>query len=116
MKKILVLFFAMSMFSVLFAQAQSGSFKVGADHKGYTLHANEGLRTYSIDVTFEKPFDVKPEIILSTTLMDIPVGTPTLYEITASAISRDCFVINIKTWNNGKIINVGGSWLAVGIK
>ena len=106
--------FLMALVSNTFAQqVQSGDFKVDEKTSGYTLASNEGDRIYTMEVTFEKPFEIKPSVILSVNLVEAASGTTLRYHIASSAVSRDGFVIKIKTWGDSQIRQVGGSWIAV---
>lgn len=114
MKKVLAILFVMSFCSVLFAQqVQSGDFKLTGDSPGYTLNKNEGDRTMSIEVAYDVPFDKKPSVILSVTALEADTNVRVRYNVTASAVSRDGFVIRIKTWGDTKLHQIGGSWIAV---
>lgn len=115
MKKVLAMIFIMSIFTVVFAQqVQSGDFIANKKAvSGFTLDANEGDRTVSLEVSFDKPFDIKPSIIVSVSILEATNSTPIRYNVSPTAISRDGFVIKIVTWGNTKIDRIGGSWIAV---
>jgi hypothetical protein len=108
------LFFFILGSSFIFAQAkiQSNKFSVGSSTANYTLDKNSGDRSITIDVTFDKPFDKKPSVILSVTSLDADTKSNLRYNVEASSISRDGFTIKISTWSETKIFNIGGSWIA----
>ena len=99
--------------SALSQEVQSGAFSAGAGTPNYTLDKGSGPRTFSIEVSYPKGFDVKPDILISVNSLDADASTNIRYEVVAKGISRDGFVITIKTWSESKIFNIGGSWLAV---
>lgn len=117
MKKILalvslVVLFGLLSFSFAQTQVESGNWVVNQSTSNYTLDKNQGNRIMTINVTFDKPFDVKPEIVLNVTLLEASEKTPLRYDVSAGAISRDGFSITIKTWGDTQIQTIGGSWLA----
>jgi hypothetical protein len=103
------------LFTFSFAQAQveSGTWGVNRDTPGYTLDKNKGDRVMTVNVSFDNPFDVKPDIVLGVTMLDANQKTAVRYDITAMSISRDGFTIQIKTWSETEILGIGGYWLAV---
>jgi hypothetical protein len=116
MKKIgmiLALLLVLGVMSSFAQEVQSGTFSANSTTPNYTLHQQSGDRAVSIEVTFDKGFEVKPEIILSVSLLDAEKTTNIRYSVLAKAISRDGFVITIRTWSDSKIYGIGGSWLAV---
>lgn len=117
MKKVLFILSAilvMSLTSNSFAQhTQSGTFFANSKTAGYTLHDNEGDRSVSVEVTFEQPFEVKPDIVVAVSRLEAPNGMPLRYNVQPNAVSRDGFIIKISTWGNSKILSIGGGWIAV---
>jgi hypothetical protein len=103
------------LFTFSFAQAQveSGTWGVNRDTPGYTLDKNKGDRVMTVNVSFDNPFDVKPDIVMGVTMLDANQKTAVRYDITAMSISRDGFTIQIKTWSETEILGIGGYWLAV---
>jgi hypothetical protein len=94
-------------------QVQSGSFFYSsAESKSYTLHANEGKRLVEYEITFVKPFESKPKVIVSTTLLDAVKSTQIRYSIRATGISRDGFVLLAEVWGDTQLSAIGGNWLA----
>lgn len=110
---IIALFLVIGLASSFAQEVQSGTFSANSTNQGYTLDKNSGDRTYSIEVNFPQGFNVKPEIILSVSNIDADKDVNLRYDVVAKAISRDGFVITIKTWSDSKIHGIGGSWLAV---
>lgn len=118
MKKLSVislLFFFVLGSSFVLAQAkiQSGKFSVNTSTANYTLDKNSGDRSITIDVTYDKPFDKKPTVILSVTTLDTDTKTNVRYSVEPTSVSRDGFTIKISTWSESKIFGIGGTWLAV---
>lgn len=117
MKKISI-FFVLTVFfactSLLFGQSQiqSGKFNANSSSKGYILDKNSGERTYTSEITFDKPFDKKPNVILSIAMIDADTKSNVRYNVEATSISRDGFTLKISTWSDTKIFGISGSWLA----
>ena len=117
MKKILgvsllVLLFGLSTFSIAQSQVESGSWGVSTATTNYTFNKNEGDRIMTINVSFDTPFDVKPDVVLSVTMLDASDQTAVRYDVSAMSISRDGFSIRVKTWSNTQIKGISGTWLA----
>lgn len=96
----------------LFAQTQSGSFFFDGNTAGYTLNKNEGLRSVEVEVNFNKPFDVKPKVVLSVTVIDAVKDTKMRYSVEAKSVSRDGFVIKAAVWGDTQLNSLGGNWIA----
>jgi hypothetical protein len=107
-------FFLLLGSSLVLAQAkiQSNKFSAGSSTPNYTLDKNSGDRSVTIEVAFDKPFDVKPTIVLSVTSLDADTKSNMRYSIETSSVSRDGFTIKISTWSETKIFSIGGNWVA----
>lgn len=81
--------------------------------EGYSLDKNNGERTMTIDVKFEKPFNKKPQIILSVTQIDSDKESNLRYNAEAISISRDGFTLRVRTWANSKLYSVSGYWVGL---
>lgn len=116
MKKSFVLLFAVLFFgfaAIVSGQSvQSGSWAVTPGTPGYTLDKNNGERTMTVDIDFEKPFETKPDIFLSVSQIDADKDVNLRYKIEAMSISRDGFTLKIRTWADSKIFSLSGFWLA----
>lgn len=117
MKKILGVLFLIILFcstTISFAQTQveSGKWGINVDTPNYTLSKNQGERSMIINVAFDVPFDVKPDIVLSVTLLDASDKTAIRYDVSAMSVSRDGFSIKVVTWSNTIINSISGSWIA----
>jgi hypothetical protein len=115
MKKLSVL--AVFLFFVAFsglvvAQTQSGQWATSIGATGYNLHENTGERAMTIEVNFEKPYEVKPKVMLSVTQVDADKGVNTRYNVEVLSVSRDGFTVKIRTWADSKISSLSGYWLA----
>jgi hypothetical protein len=110
---VIAIFLVLGVVSTFAQEVQSGVFSANSTSAGYSLNKESGDRTYSIEVNFAKGFDVKPSIILSVSLLEADKDTNVRYDVVAKSISRDGFMITIKTWSDTKIYTIGGSWLAV---
>ncbi len=94
------------------AQIKSGTFFANNSKSGYTLHQNQGLRTFEIPVTFEKPFESKPRVIVTITLVDAVNQTKMRYAAEGLYVSRDGFTIKLSTWGDTQLNALGGYWVA----
>jgi len=129
MRKCGVLFTIISLFfvsNIVNAQIQGGTFFIDSSNKEYTLNKNEGKREVSIEVNFSKPFENKPTVLTSLSLLDmsgekfeLDAGSSTTIEnrglrivTEATGVSRDGFIIKITVWGKTQINSVGGNWIA----
>ena len=115
MKKLSVL--AIVLFFVAFtamvsAQTQSGQWFSKSGDPAYSLDTNTGDRSNTIEVSFAKPYDVKPKVIVSVTRLDADKGVNVRYNVEVLSVSRDGFTVKIKTWADSKIFSISGYWLA----
>jgi len=109
----LFLFLAVGFISNLHAQQiQSGVFDVNTNTKGYTLDKNSGDRIITQEVRFEKPFETMPEVVVGINKLEADKQQNVRLDVQATAVSRDGFVLRIKTWGDSKILVLGGSWIA----
>lgn len=110
---VLFLVLAVGFSTSLYAQQiQSGIFDADYNTSGFTLHENSGDRIFTHEVRFEKPFETIPNVVLGINKLEADKDTNVRVDVTATAVSRDGFVIRMKTWSDTKIIVVGGSWIA----
>ena len=91
---------------------QSGTYYYTKDSPNYTLNANQGKRIVEYEITFNKPFDKKPSVVIMPSLIDAESATQIRYNIRASGISRDGFVLLAEVWGDTKFNSIGGFWLA----
>ena len=108
----LLLIFVLTTLSFAQAQVESGKWGVSTSNTGYTLDENAGDRSMTIDVSFDVPFDEKPDIILGVTMTDATTQTNIRYSVSPMSISRDGFTIKVATWSDSKIYGIGGYWMA----
>lgn len=110
---LLVLLLFVGLTTVYAQQMQVGTFSADkASVKGYSLDGGSGERTVTIEVTFDKPFEVKPTILLSVNAIDSDKDVNLRFEVKASGVSRDGFTITIRTWSDSKIYFISGVWMA----
>lgn len=116
MKRSFILLFAvffLGFAALVTAQStQSGSWSITPATSGYSLDKSTGERTMTIDVDFNKPFDTKPNIVLSVTQVDADKEFNYRINVEAMSVSRDGFTIKIRTWADSKIYSLSGFWLA----
>ncbi len=108
----LLLIFGLTTLSFAQAQVESGKWSVATSSTGYTLDENSGDRSMIIDVSFEVPFDQKPDIIIGVTMLDATTQTNIRYSVSPRSVSRDGFTIKVATWSESKIYGIGGYWIA----
>jgi hypothetical protein len=89
---------------------QNSSWSVNQSLDGYSLDKNDGERTMTIDVKFEKPFIKKPQIILSVTQIDADKESNLRFNVEAISVSRDGFTIKVRTWADSKLFSISGYW------
>lgn len=108
-----VIFFV-ALSTSLFAQSQveSGKFSANTSSQNYTLDKNSGDRSYTIEITFPKPFETKPNVVLAVSQLDAATSTNIRYNVEAVSVSRDNFTVKISTWSDSKILGISGTWLA----
>ncbi len=117
MKKFSLLFaltvlFTCSSFIYGQSQIQSGKFSANSSSQGYTLDKNSGERSYTTEVSFAKPFDKKPNVVLGVAMLDAGTQTNVRYNVEATSVSRDGFTLKISTWSDTKIFGISGGWVA----
>jgi hypothetical protein len=95
---------------------QTGKFSVDRTVANYSLDQGNGDRTVTVEVNFEKPFTEKPVVALSVTTIDASKDANTRFEVKTLTVSRDGFVIQVRTWADTKIHALGGSWVAYAAK
>jgi hypothetical protein len=97
----------------LFAQQiESGVFDVNTNTKGYTLDKNSGDRIFTLEVRFNNPFETIPNVVVGLNKMEFDKNTNARVDVQATAVSRDGFVLRIKTWGDTRVLVLGGSWVA----
>ncbi|MFZ1518914.1 MAG: H-type lectin domain-containing protein [Ignavibacteriaceae bacterium] len=115
MKKLMILsavFFFVAFTSLVSAQTQSGTWSTKAGDSGYNLDTNTGERAMTIEVDFDKPYDVKPKVMLSVTQMDGDKTFNQRFNVEVLSVSRDGFTVKIRTWADSKIYGISGYWLS----
>ena len=95
-----------------FAQMQSGTFQLDKNTPEYTLDQNNGDRVAQIEISFPKPFDAKPEIVIAVSTLDASKDTNLRFAFKTIGVSRDGFTLQVKTWEDSKIHAIGGTWIA----
>lgn len=90
----------------------SGNWGASSESKSYTLNQNSGDRIITIEISFLKPFDVKPNVVVGISSIDVEKSTAVKYAVKAISVSRDGFTVEVKTWGDTKIYSVTGFWVA----
>lgn len=116
MKKSAVLMFAvlfLGFAALVSAQTvQSGTWAITPATPGFSLDKSTGERTMTIDVDFNKPFDTRPNVVLSVTQIDADKDFNQRYNVEAISVSRDGFTLKIRTWADSKVYSLSGFWMA----
>ena len=107
-----LLIFGLTTFSFAQAQIESGTWSANTSTSGYTLDKNSGDRNVLIEVAFDTPFEIKPNVVLGITMLDISAGSNVRYSVSTMSVSRDGFTIKIATWSETQIYGISGSWVA----
>lgn len=90
----------------------SGNWGASSESKSYTLNQNTGDRTITIEINFLKSFEVKPNVVVGISSIDVEKSTAVKYAVKAISVSRDGFTVEVKTWGDTKIYSVTGFWVA----
>lgn len=112
MKNLSILLLLLVVNTFVLAQIQSGTFFFDKSSPNFTLGDNEGKRTVEYEVTFNKPFETKPRVVIFVSLLDAVKATQIRYSVETKGVSRDGFVALITTWGSTQINGIGGFWLA----
>lgn len=111
-----VLFLVVIVGSLSVVSAQStfltGKYTANTNSSDYTLDKNSGPRTYLVEINFLNPFESRPEVIVTTSLIDADTKVNLRFNVEATAISRDGFTVKITTWSDSKLFGIGGNWIA----
>lgn len=107
-----VFLFFVAFSGLVVAQTQSGQWASSVGNAGFNLDTNTGDRSTTIEVSFVKPYDVKPKVMVSVSQLDADKAFNSRYSVEILSVSRDGFTVKIKTWSDSKIYSIGGYWLA----
>ena len=114
---VLCIFLLCAFGSIVYSQEiQVGTFTYGPSNEGYALHKGSGERMSTFEITFAKPFEVKPDVVININTLDAEKGINVRFTVKAASISRDGFTIQVKTWADSQINLIGGAWIAVAQK
>jgi hypothetical protein len=93
----------------------AGVFAADVTAEGWTLNGGAGARTHILFIRFVRPFPAVPSVVLSLTSLDGASGTDGNIRVALEAenVSREGFVLKMRTWSDSRITGVGGHWLAV---
>lgn len=94
------------------AQMASGDFFFDKSVSGYTLDKNSGSRVVEKEISFSVPFESKPQVYTSITVVDAANKTKIRYSVEAKAVSRDGFILKVTSWGDTQINGIGGNWFA----
>lgn len=101
--------------SIAQLRAQTGLWNADKTISNYSLAAGGELeRTVTLQITFPKPFNTKPEVIFGITRFDADANINERYDVKVTYIHKGGFTLEVKTWGGTKIQLIGGNWMAVG--
>jgi len=107
---IVVLLFA----GLLNAQTvQSGTFKADKSTTGYSLDNGSGSRSVLLTIKFDKPFANKPQVMAAVTMIDGAKEANVRFDVKTEIVTPEEVQLNIKTWGDTKIFQIGGTWIAI---
>lgn len=90
----------------------SGAWYVNQTIPSFSLDKNTGERSATLEINFDKRFNVKPNIFLSLSQLDASKESNLRYRIEAVSVTREGFVLKISTWADSKLFSLSGYWLA----
>lgn len=93
-----------------------GDFSADVNSEGWALAAGTGDRTHIEFITFSKPFNTAPAVMVSLAGFDATPGKDgtVRVHIAAEKITKVGCVIKIKAWGDSKVNGVWGSYMAFG--
>lgn len=96
----------------------TGEFAASPTQEGYSLHTGKGERVYTETVAFQKGYQSPPtvHVFLSGFEAKEDQGGTVRVRATATKISKTGFTLQIKTWGDGSVNAVWGTWLATGVR
>lgn len=65
-----------------------------------------------LEIKFDKPFEKTPEIILSVSQIDADKNSNIRYKAEALSVSKEGFIIKVRTWADSRIFSISGYWFA----
>jgi len=96
-------------------RAQTGIWNADKTISNYSLAAGGELERYvTLQITFPKPFNTKPEVIFGITRFDADANINQRYDAKITYVHKGGFTLEVKTWGGTKINLIGGNWMAIG--
>ncbi|MFA7227684.1 MAG: H-type lectin domain-containing protein [Melioribacteraceae bacterium] len=96
-------------------KVQTGVWNADKNISNYMLASGgDMVRTLSLNITFPKPFNSKPEVSFSITRYDGDANINTRYDLKVVSVHKAGFMLEVKTWGGSKINLIGGTWMALG--
>jgi hypothetical protein len=93
---------------------QKGDFTASVGSEGWSLAAGSGERVYIEFVTFDKPFEAPPTVVVSLAGIDATAddkGGLRVHMMVDKITKAGC-IVKIKTWGSSKVGAVFGTWMA----
>ena len=100
--------------SVFGQTIQKGDFGSSVSSEGWSLASGAGDRTYIEFITFDKPFEAAPTVMVSLVGYDATsddAGAVRVH-LAVDKITKLGCIVKIKTWGNSKVGAVWGNYLA----
>jgi hypothetical protein len=118
MKRVpLILTALIAISSLTFGQnLQKGDFSASVNSEGWTLSGGNGDRSHIEFISFDKPYDSPPHVVVTLTGYDATAGKDGAVRIALipEKITKVGCVIRVKTWGDAKVGAVWGTWMAWG--
>lgn len=114
-KTFFLLIFLFLPLSFILAQStiEVGSFLLHSGMANYTLDKGSGERFQMIEIRFSNDFSSKPEILFSIDMLDCSKESNLRYAVESSFLSKEGFVLKVRTWADTKIYHISGKWMAI---
>jgi hypothetical protein len=94
---------------------QSGTVIADATFDGWSLLAGDGERVFTKQISFSEPvFLTPPTIAVALVHLDAATHVYTRISISAQDVSKNGFLLVLKTWSDSQVYGVGASWVAYG--
>jgi hypothetical protein len=96
-------------------KVQTGVWNADKNISNYPLASGGELeRTLSLNITFPRPFNTKPDVTFSITRYDGDANINTRYDLKVVSVHKAGFTLEVKTWGGTKINLIGGTYMAIG--
>lgn len=81
---------------------------------GGTMWRGEGPRQSRANVTFSQPYNGKPHVQVSVSMLDISNSSNLRMDVVAEDVTESGFTIVFRTWADTQVARVSVAWTAIG--